>query len=61
MDEDLRIDMRAQSRISLAPEEGGSRSTAQRSAPRLASRIIIDPTTTCVIQFAKLLAPAATN
>eukprot|EP00965_Chrysotila_dentata_P022162 733754-Pleurochrysis_carterae.AAC.1 len=45
MDEDLRIiDMRAQSRVALSPEECGGLSTAQRSAPRLASRITIDHT-----------------
>eukprot|EP00965_Chrysotila_dentata_P224653 6194310-Pleurochrysis_carterae.AAC.3 len=51
----LRIDMRAQSRITLAPEEGGGHPTAERTAPRLSS-IIVDLTTTCIIEFAKLLA-----
>eukprot|EP00965_Chrysotila_dentata_P251285 6209961-Pleurochrysis_carterae.AAC.3 len=54
-DKELCISKRAQSRVALAPEAGGGRSTATRSAPKLVS-IAFDPNTTCVIEFAKLLA-----
>eukprot|EP00965_Chrysotila_dentata_P222669 6193107-Pleurochrysis_carterae.AAC.2 len=53
-DEEMRINMRAQSRIALAPEEGGGRSTAVRTAPKMAN-VEIDPDATCVVEFAKLL------
>ena len=38
----------------LAPDAGGGRVTAKRTAPKL-NGIVIDPNTTCVIEFAKLI------
>eukprot|EP00965_Chrysotila_dentata_P039892 1325429-Pleurochrysis_carterae.AAC.1 len=55
-DPELCIPMRAQTRIALTPEEGGGRSTAVRTAPKLGTMMVVDSDTTCVIEFAKLLA-----
>ena len=38
----------------LAPDAGGGRVTAKRTAPKL-NGIVIDPNTTSVIEFAKLI------
>eukprot|EP00965_Chrysotila_dentata_P030644 1020553-Pleurochrysis_carterae.AAC.1 len=52
--EDLRIDMRAQSRLALAPEDGGGRVTEVRTAPKL-SGLQIAPEATAVSVFAALI------
>eukprot|EP00965_Chrysotila_dentata_P065991 2185314-Pleurochrysis_carterae.AAC.1 len=53
-DTELAIPMRAQSRITLAPESGGGRTTAARIAHKLG--VDVDLHTTYIIKFAKLLA-----
>eukprot|EP00965_Chrysotila_dentata_P058736 1948837-Pleurochrysis_carterae.AAC.2 len=53
-DEDTAIPMRAQSRISFAPESGGGRATSARTASKLGAAVDLD--TTCIIEFAKLVA-----
>eukprot|EP00965_Chrysotila_dentata_P130179 4304188-Pleurochrysis_carterae.AAC.1 len=52
--EELCIPMRAQTRTALAPSAGGGRSTTARTAPKL-NAIEVDPATTCILEFAKLL------
>eukprot|EP00965_Chrysotila_dentata_P229350 6197141-Pleurochrysis_carterae.AAC.1 len=54
-DDEMLIDMRAQARIALAPDEGGGRATAQRTAPSPFG-IVINATATCIGEFAKLIA-----
>ena len=52
--DDMAIPMRDRSRMRLAPEAGGGRVTAKRTAPKL-NGIVVDPTTTSVIKFAELI------
>eukprot|EP00965_Chrysotila_dentata_P163397 5396752-Pleurochrysis_carterae.AAC.1 len=54
-DEELAIPMRTHTRIALAPERGGGRATAARSAPKL-DQIDVEPDATCITEFAKLIA-----
>lgn len=53
-DEELAIPMREAMRIELAPELGGGRSALPRLHAKMLS-IVVDPNTTCVLEFAKLL------